>query len=559
MAVLSGMEPRPRDRSGTAVRRGALALALAAALLAALPGSAAATVRGGCAVTGNSTSGGPVDLTANATWHVRSTDRISGFGSAPAPQTYATIKATALGFAIPLGGGLADPATAAESDTFEIAALAVLGRVFLISGYSTGPGPGCDGEVLIIIDDVNPLLTVLGGGGLIAVLLGLLGLAWAVRKPTGLTRRGVGVVGLALIGAGGSLALQQTAGGIDEALGAAAGMLGHSAWADSVISPARASLDTLALAQAGILTLLILALLPFPSQLFNSTLEQNYGDIRAGFGRLPIVGRLVRPASESTPAADPGPWRRRLGVLVFVLLAGLLYGLLDPAFGPDGRSLVTYAGLVIGFVVVTWIGALPGRALHRRLVSDNGYISALMPTLIVAAVCVLISRLVGFMPGYLYGLVFGYSFVKSLEPAQDGRAGALGAWWLLALSLVAWITLGAVRIPGVEDTVPGTIALSLLAAIGVAGIEGVVFSLMPLRFLPGELVFRHQRLRWYVLYGVGLFGFLFILLNPANGYMPAAGGVPFALALGLFIAFGIVSVLFWGFFRFRPKRRSAQA
>lgn len=559
MAQLSGMEPRPRDRSGVVVRRGALALALAAALLAAVPGSAAATVRGGCSVTGTSTSGGPIDLTANATWHVRSTDRISGTGSAPGPQTYATIKATALGFAIPLGGGPADPATAAESDTFEISALAVLGRVFLISGYSTGPGPGCDGEVQVIIDDVNPLLTVLGGGGLIAVLVGLFGLAWAVRKPTGLTRRGVGLVGLALIGAGGSLALQQTAGGIDEALGAAAGILGRSAWVDSLIAPAQASLDSLALAQAGILTLLILALLPFPSQLFNSTLEQNYADIRAGFGRLPIVGRLVRPASESTAGQAPGPWRRRLGVVAFVLLAGLLYALLDPAFGPDGRSLVTYTGLVIGFVVVTWIATLPSRALHRRLVSDSGYLSALMPTLLVAAVCVLISRLVGFMPGYLYGLVFGYSFAKSLEPAQDGRAGALGAWWLLALSFVAWFTLGAVRIPGVQDTVPGTIALSLLAAIGVAGIEGVVFSLMPLRFLPGELVFRHQRLRWYVLYGVGLFSFLFILLNPANGYIPPAGGVPFALALGLFIAFGIVSVLFWGWFRFRPKPRSAQA
>jgi hypothetical protein len=538
-------------------RNGSAALLLAALALAALPGPAAATVRGGCEVSGTSTSGGPINLTTSAEWHVRSTDRISGSGTAPSPQTYATVRATGLGFPIPLGGGPADPATAASSDTFEISALSVLGKVFLISGYSTGPGPGCDGEVLVIIDDVNPILTVLGGGGLIAVLIGLAGFGWGLRGPGGVLRGGVGIVSLALAGVGGSLALQQTAPSIDAALGATAGTLGHSAFVDSLVAPAKLALDSQFLIQAGILTLLILALLPFPSQLFNSTLEQNYESIKGGFRRVPIVGRFVgQVAAEAGPAA-PHPWRRRFGVLLFVLLAGLLYSLLDPGFGPSATSAVTYGGIVIGLVVVTWISAIPNRALHGRLVGDRGYLSALAATLLVAAVCVLISRLVGFLPGYLYGLVFGYSFAKSLEPRQDGHAGVLGAWWLLALSLVAWVTLGAIRIPGVQDTVAGTIALSLLAAIGVAGIEGIVFSLMPLRFLPGEAVFRWHRLRWYVLYGVGLFSFLAILLNPANGYVPAAGATPFPLALGLFIAFGAASILFWGYFRFRPKPRAA--
>jgi hypothetical protein len=212
---------------------------------------------------------------------------------------------------------------------------------------------------------------------------------------------------------------------------------------------------------------------------------------------------------------------------------------------------------VAGLVIVTWLANLPSRAIHGRLTGDRGRVSVVSTTLLVAAVCVLISRLVGFLPGYLYGLIFGYTYAKSIEAAQDGRAGVLGAWWMLAVSVTAWLTLGAVRIPGVQDTVAGTIAASVLAGLVVAGIEGVVFALMPLRFLPGEPVFRWQRLRWYVLYALGLFGFLFILLNPASGYVPQQESVPFVVAVALFVAFGAVSILFWAYFRFRPKPRPA--
>ena len=546
------MGPALRARMRTVIRGGWVAL-VAIAMLAGAPAPVAATVRGGCEVTGTSTSGGPIDLTTEPVWHVRSTDRISGAGTAPTPQTHATVRATALGFAIPIGGGPADPATAAESDSFEISTFARLGRVFLISGESAGPAGACDGEILIVIDDVNPLVTVLGGGGLIAVLIGLLGLAWGLRKPTGLVRRGVGLVSMVLIGAGGSLVLQQTA----PLAGEAANALTRSPFVDSVLSPAQLTLDSMVLVQAGIVTLLLMVLMPFPSQLFNSTLEQNYDRIRAGFRRLPLVSRLVRAPSDAPAAPGAGAWRRRFGVAVFVLVSGLLYGLLDPTFGPNARSLVTYGGIVAAMVIVTWLANLPSRAIHGRLTGDRGRMSVVTSTLVVAAACVLISRVVGFLPGYLYGLVFGYSFAVSIEPRQDGRAGALGAWWLLALAFVAWVTLGAVRIPGVEDTVQGTIAASVLAAVVVAGIEGVVLSLVPLRFLPGELVLRWQRVRWVVLYAVGLFGFVFILLNPASGYVPQQASVPFVVALGLFAGFALASVLFWGWFRFRPRRDTA--
>ena len=104
---------------------------------------------------------------------------------------------------------------------------------------------------------------------------------------------------------------------------------------------------------------------------------------------------------------------------------------------------------------------------------------------------------------------------------------------------------------------PGIIVASLLAGVVVAGIEGIVFALTPVRFLPGELVFRWQRARWYVLYGLGLLAFVLILMNPASGYVPQQSSVPFVVAVALFAGFGLASVLFWGYFRYRPKRTAA--
>jgi hypothetical protein len=535
------------------LRRIVTCAALLVGLLLAAPGSASATVRGGCQVTAQSTSGGPINLTTEAVWHVKSTDRIGGSGTAPTPQTHADVRATALGFKVPIGGGPADPTSEASSDTFEMSTFAILGRVFLISGESTGPGGGCNGEVLVIIDDVNPLTTVLGGGSLIAILIGIALLGWGLRNPVGLGHRLGGVTGLALIGIGVSVLLQQFASGATDA----SPLARSSAWVQSVVSPAAMSLDTGFLARMGILGLLILVLLPFPSQLFNSTLEQNYEDIRGGIKRIPIVGRAIRPSSDLASERGRGAWWRRVLVIAFVLVSGVLYGLLDPSFGLTETSAVTYAGIVLGLVIVTWLANLPNRWIHGTLTRDRGRLWTIPSTLVVAAFCVLISRLVGFMPGYLYGLVFGYVFAMKVEPQQDARGGAAGAWWLLALAGVAWITLGAVRTQGVDGTIPGTIAEAILAALVVSGIEGVVFAMLPLRFLPGEAVFKHQRVRWFVLYGLGLAGFVYILLNPASGYVPSEGSASFIVALALFVGFGISSILFWGYFRFRRKPAAA--
>jgi hypothetical protein len=78
----------------------------------------------------------------------------------------------------------------------------------VIAGSASGDG-SCSGQVTIIIDDVNPLLTVLGGGGLVLFVLGLIIVLIGARSEGGclmqLIDAGFGFLG----GAGLALSLEQ--------------------------------------------------------------------------------------------------------------------------------------------------------------------------------------------------------------------------------------------------------------------------------------------------------------------------------------------------------------
>src|SRR5438552_10098106 len=293
----SGARARTRGRVGVAsspLLRRITSVALALGTLAALPAAAAAHVDGGCLVTGTSTSGGPIDLTTATVWHVRSADEISIPGSAPFDQTDASASAYVFGFAIPLSGGHSEAQRSVQSDSYAVSTLALLGRVFVIGGASSGPFHLCSGQVEIVIDDANPLLSVAGAGGLGLAILGVLGAAWALRRPTSSWRRLVGLVALGLLGGGTGLVLQHTS-----TTGAGSG-LGPSAFVASVASPVQVSLDPAVLIQSALLSALLILLMPFPSELFNKTLEANLPEVRAALARIPLLNLIMRPQPART-------------------------------------------------------------------------------------------------------------------------------------------------------------------------------------------------------------------------------------------------------------------
>jgi hypothetical protein len=184
-------------------------LAIAGVLLV-FPATAAATITGGCTGEGHSSGGSGANLTTDAEWHLNSDDVAGGSGTAPSPMKAASVAAYALGIGLPIAGGTSDDGeTAGSVEGVSVSTYAVLGRRFVVAGTATGDGAPCSGEIEIIIDDVNALFTVLGGGGIILALIGLIALLLFARGEGGCANRVLSAVFGGLGGLGAALALEQ--------------------------------------------------------------------------------------------------------------------------------------------------------------------------------------------------------------------------------------------------------------------------------------------------------------------------------------------------------------
>ena len=294
-------------------------------------------------------------------------------------------------------------------------------------------------------------------------------------------------------------------------------------------------------------------LIVFPAQIFNSTYEENHTRIERWFRRF-------RRARATEPSGEPvtGPGRlRRLGVFGACALVGtFLGGLLDPGFGanrPTAALLVgVFVALVVAVLVVAATGWLFRTARHQP---HQWYLRAIPSALVVAVLCVLVSRLTNFAPGYLFGLLGGAVFAGALERRTEGRAEAVTLLAVLGLAIAAWFGF-AQLVSRANETDPAFAVLAgdaLLGCLFIGGIEGLLFSLIPLRFLPGYRVRQWGWVPWGVLTLATAYLFVHVLLVPESGYLGRSTTVTATVTIALFAGFGVLSCLFWAWFRFRPE------
>jgi len=321
---------------------------------------------------------------------------------------------------------------------------------------------------------------------------------------------------------------------------------GPGLFARSVPLVGEVSADPLAVGGSALLAILLVVFVAFPGELFNDTVESNFDEIRGWFRRGPIgrTGRLLA-------FLPSGP----IAIALFVAVAAFLNALLDPGLGLDFASLATYLGFLVALVVTLIAFDGPPLFVHRRRTGELGSMRVLPWTLLIVAIFVFVSRVAALQPGYLYGIVLGLVFVHEVGPRDEGREQAAGAVWTLGVAFAAWLLLGFIRSASPEADAFGTVlAETALAAVMVAGIEAVALGLVPFRFLPGAAIYRWSRPAWAVLFGIGIFAFVHVLIGPNVGYLSelSLGGLTAAAAT--FVVFGVMSVLVWAYFRFRPER-----
>jgi hypothetical protein len=324
----------------------------------------------------------------------------------------------------------------------------------------------------------------------------------------------------------------------------------RSAFASSVPDAREAFNDRTQLLK-NLMVAVLLMLLVFPSQLFNSTLEEHYDEVRRwfGFGRRERGERAVRPRA-----------LRFLTFLLFAVVGSIVYGFLDPEFGPSRLTLswVLLAG-VFASIVVTTIAfvVLPGFIFNRGQ-REAGHLKVLPGTLVVAVVCVAVSRLVHFLPGYFYGLIAAFAISRGLSKRETGLNTLLAAVITLIVAIGAWLAWIPIKDSALEPGAgAGLLVLdAVLVATFVAGLEAVVFGLIPMRFLPGEKIFTWNKPLWGIVFLIGVLGFVQVIVR-SNATGTSQPNSLFT-TVALFLVFGLVSVLFWGYFRLRkPKAPGA--
>jgi hypothetical protein len=297
---------------------------------------------------------------------------------------------------------------------------------------------------------------------------------------------------------------------------------------------------------SALLALLLVALLPFPAALFNATLEANYATVRRWCRILPVRDRDGDTEDLNVPVAR----RPRAALVVVVVAAALLNAFLDPRLGFDRASFVLVGGLALSIATVALLASVPARAHARRAYGERVVFRAFPLGLAVAAVCVLVSRLASFEPGYLYGVVAAYAFRREPALAEKGRVEFRAAAFLLGVAVLAFAVRVPVHAAAVDSSaVPLALLDTVLAALFAAGVEGNLLGLLPLRFLPGEAVLAWSRPAWAAAFGASAFAFLHALSARAGD---ASTGVSVAVAATLFAAFATASLAFWAWFRFHP-------
>jgi DNA-binding beta-propeller fold protein YncE len=325
----------------------------------------------------------------------------------------------------------------------------------------------------------------------------------------------------------------------------------------SMPSPLQVSFAPEDVARTVGISLLVLLLVGAPTPIFNETLEANLGEIQGGLRRLVPGGRGSTSRWQGMGARLERFSASRLGLAVYIVLAAVIYSFLTPGF-PGSDAAVVLGVAVLAIAAATAADTLPGQRYVIGHYADRGRIRVAIWTLGLAAICVLISRLGDLQPGYMYGIIGTFTFVALLSVADEGRMEARGAVALLILALVVWV----LRIP--FQPAPGvpasgtdlTINLGLVGVFVVA-VEGLVFGLVPLNFLPGQKIWAWSRWRWLLLWGAGLALFIHVLVYPVTVAQPEPSASSLTTTLISVAIYGAIAVGFWLFFRWRNARRAA--
>jgi hypothetical protein len=347
-------------------------------------------------------------------------------------------------------------------------------------------------------------------------------------------------------------------------------------WSDrTVLSDVRVFGDPVseairAAATAGACVVLVI-LVMLPTQLINSTLEENTDRIHRWFRRLgkgretrrqtAQVGKVSESVSRSKRHKIP-EWVWGFPVLV---VAAIITGFADPNFGFTLASLRFVLTAFLTFVVLNYVGTfLVWFVLRKRESAALPVVRVHYLYLVIIAITVLLTRFLNFQPALVFGVVLVIEATRVAKDLADKRAEekSIGRmefaiiFVTAGLGLVSWLLFNGVTLLAPTSGGPApplmlgvlVTAQEALGAITIEALTTLPILLLPLRFMPGALVFRWSKVGWAITFGVTLTLFSYVLVPMPNSWSTVS--MSFTTWITALVAYAIFALVLWACFRF---------
>jgi hypothetical protein len=258
----------------------------------------------------------------------------------------------------------------------------------------------------------------------------------------------------------------------------------------------------------------------------------------AARGRFPSRVQLFG-RNQTAQAEAKNRWSARLAGVLSVGAAAALV-MLATGVGAEVR----YVRLTVAVALALAVLNLVGVAVATRVVAGAqrvaGRLRFLPLLLLVAAVVAVVSRMAGFEPPLVAGVVIGMTFGVPLAARARAMVSLSELGAVAGLSILAWIAHGAL------GTVTGfwaSFASESAAALCLSGVGSLVILSLPVGRLPGRVILEWSRPAW-------------IATTAASAALAAGvtlgAGVVNVPAMWVLVAaaFAAVSVATWAWFRF---------
>ncbi len=332
----------------------------------------------------------------------------------------------------------------------------------------------------------------------------------------------------------------------------------------SVLPTAAVALNPANIVWAAAATVVLVLLIALPSHLLNTATETGSDRLsewwKATRARArAAVGRDAAGATSSAKAADPPPkpvnfagWPIAAGG---VLIASLISSFIDPSFGFNAASIRVFLSILLSFLLDAVLGWFLLIVFVRRANPEATARFRFAPaSLVVVLIAVLFTRLTGFQPGIVFGLVAGVVFGAVIASREKARLAMITLGYSFVLAVIAWVAYSAIAAGA--DAHPGAAIVFVqetLSAMAIGGIAALPIALVPLRGLAGYDIWHWNRGVWAGAYALGLIGF-FVVLMP-KPFSWATVGLSVWTWGGIFAAYAVGAVVLW-LIAARPWRRS---